>query len=777
MTKDGDLGLPDTLDSQVEANSTDRPRIDTANKVAELTWIGIQTNHRRLFESGQHGWFEPLQDIQLHLRLNDFVVEECTTADDIIPIRLSFYLHQLPIPIVEQLTSPTGDEEKENRETGAVFLDAPLPLYALRSIGVSSAAQKTRLLAISRNFSNVSFPIDKVQITEFPATQQAPLECLKSTRQRMELPESLDAMHGAMAMCVWSVPRVQPWIDILRLSLNNDSSGAENALRELGVSWLKLPWLAAPLNIAAQSEKDIAEHKQQIDTKKLANQTELLSTLNPDSETIEIHIDSTSVNDEEQLDASLWQSAVACMRNRNNIRESPAKIAQKIAESALVERNDIGIKAWFAETKRILAAEETIKCDPAQHHGAGLAIQLVLLRPEPMHFKSWSTSLRGLPPAVWWAAATLCGWQHGYRSLDKHFRGDSYLQQYTTIRALAARSTLSEAELLPTCHRSPLQQIEKEGGFTLSWCDREVIQKKWQGRAKWYTNLLTEEKAREAAQALAQQLSWPCVEKWLELPIGKFATEGSGDISIQGDSIVIENGFRNLRLSDALNPVERIDREAFRRLLVIGPGFVTDPPKSSMRREIDDVPGLVYQSNFVTSEEELQLIQLIDDEPWSNELKRRVQHYGWRYDYKQRQIDETMRIGTLPKWAKELAQRLVSEGLMKYLADQLIVNEYVSKQGISKHRDQPSIFEDEVATLSLLETWSMVFRRSEPQLRVEVPLEARSVAVLANDARYAWTHEIPQRLNERLPDDEGQSQRVKRGRRVSLTFRKVRKSV
>ena len=777
MSKDGDLGLPDTLDSQVEAKSTDRPRIDTASNTAESTWIGIQTNHRRLFESGQRGWFEPLQDIQLQLGLNDFVVEESTTADDIIPVRLSFYLHQLPIPIVEQCTSPTGDEENETLDTDVVFFNAPLPLYALRSIGVSSSAQKTRLLAISRNFSNVSFPIDKIQITEFPAPQQAPLDCLKSTRQLMELPESLDAIHGAMAMSVWSVPRVQPWIDVLRLSLNNDSSGADDALRELGVSWLKLPWLAAPLNVAAQSKNEIAEHKQRTDSKKFVSKTDLLANFNPESETLEVHTDSTSINDVEHVDTSLWQAALACMPNMNTIKESPATIAQKIAESALVERDEGGIKAWFAETKRILDAEETIKCDPAQHHGAGLAIQLVLLRPEPMHFKSWSTSLRGLPPAVWWAAATLCGWQHGYRSLDKLFRGDSDLQEYTTIRALAAGSTLSEAELLPACHRSPLQQIEKEGCFTLSWCDREVIQKKWQGRAKWYTNLLTEEKAREAAQALAQQLSWPCVEKWLELPIGKIATEGSGDISIQGDSIVIENGFRNLRLSDALIPVERIDREAFRRFLVTGPGFVTDPPKSSMRREIDDVPGLVYQSNFVTSEEELHLLKLIDDEPWSNVLKRRVQHYGWRYDYKQRQIDETMRIGTLPKWAKELAQRLVSEGLMKYLADQLIVNEYVSKQGISKHRDQPSIFEDEVATLSLLETWSMVFRRSEPQLKVEVPLEARSVAVLTNDARYAWTHEIPQRLNERLPNHDGESQRVKRGRRVSLTFRKVRKSV
>ena len=72
-------------------------------------------------------------------------------------------------------------------------------------------------------------------------------------------------------------------------------------------------------------------------------------------------------------------------------------------------------ETWLDRTRRIIKTEETIACDDWRRNGAGLAIRLALLRPEPVTFKSWSKELPGLPPAVWWAAAILCGWRHGYR--------------------------------------------------------------------------------------------------------------------------------------------------------------------------------------------------------------------------------------------------------------------------------------------------------------------------------------------------------------------------
>ena len=227
---------------------------------------------------------------------------------------------------------------------------------------------------------------------------------------------------------------------------------------------------------------------------------------------------------------------------------------------------------------------------------------------------------------------------------------------------------MDEERLLPECQRSSIQQVEKIGRFVLSWCEREVIRKPWQGRAKWYANQLSDLDSRKAAQVLSRRLSWPCVQSWLKLPEGEIATEGNGDISIRGDTIIVENGVRNLQLSDALKPVERIDLEAFRRFLVTGAGFVTDPPECNTPELYNAIPGLVDRPDFITPSEEMQLIESIDSAPWNTELVRRDQHYGWRYDYNQRYIDESMHIRPLPDWAQELAHRLVRDGLMRHLA-------------------------------------------------------------------------------------------------------------
>ena len=774
MKNDGDLGLSDELDTQVVDQAADTLKSDTTRAVLESGWLGIETSHRRLFDASQSGWFEPLENTSLSVGCEDFIVEPSTIQGGVIPVQLSFEIGALPLPIVNECAPSTTRGDKNVKAPSIVHCTAPLPLYAIRSIDVSSPEHQTRLVAMSRNFSNVSLPVEKIRVTEFTTSRPVATGPSVPAERQWYLPETIDAVHGAIAMSIWAVPRVQPWIEVLRLALAGDTSDAEDAADHLGVPWLKLPWLANRLSTPHQDRQNIADQRPQRNHKGSPPKSESRSDSGQTTEQPVTQGVGKSANDEDDTDSYLWRAAITCMRQGNQDRVPPTTIAKQIAENALAHTDGSGVKSWLDETLRILAAEQSIKCDMSKHYGAGLAIQLVLLRPEPRNFKSWFTTLAGLSPAVWWAAATLCGWQHGYKSLDKNFRGDSGLMEFTSVRALASCSSINEERLLPVCQRSPIRQVNKNMRFILTWCGREVIQKRWQGRAKWYVNKLTDPKANDAAHILAQQLSWPCVQSWLKLPEGEIATEGSGDISIRGDSIIVENGVRNLRLSDALKPIERVDREAFRRLLVNGAGLVTDPPESDAEDLCDEVPGLVYRPDFISQSKETELVELIDSTPWRTDLKRRVQHYGWRYDYKQRRIDESMRIGPLPDWAQELAQKLVEDRLMRHLADQLIVNEYCGKQGISPHLDQPSVFHDEVAMVSLLETWGMVFRRRDDKHKVEIPLENRSVAVLTNDARYKWTHEIPSRMHERLQDDEGELKREKRSRRISLTFRKTR---
>ena len=196
------------------------------------------------------------------------------------------------------------------------------------------------------------------------------------------------------------------------------------------------------------------------------------------------------------------------------------------------------------------------------------------------------------------------------------------------------------------------------------------------------------------------------------------------------------------------------------------------PPNAAARRsQADpDVPGLRYVPDFISPEEEDRLIERIDGCEWLTDLKRNVQHYGWRYDYTARHVDSSMRLGRLPDWADSIGQRLVTEELLSTPPDQVIVNEYKANQGISRHVDSPG-FADGIATISLLESWEMVFRqRGTQELKVSRRLERRSAMVLTGPARYDWTHEIPPRKTE---SDPSSGQRLKRKRRISLTFRRV----
>ncbi len=175
------------------------------------------------------------------------------------------------------------------------------------------------------------------------------------------------------------------------------------------------------------------------------------------------------------------------------------------------------------------------------------------------------------------------------------------------------------------------------------------------------------------------------------------------------------------------------------------------------------ISGLLYIPDYITSDEESTLLKTINKQKWDNTLSRRVQHYGYRYDYKARTVSPDMYIGTLPKWLNDLAVQLHNDGLSEEVPDQVIVNEYQPGQGISAHVDCESCFGPRIFSLSLGSTAIMNFNL-EGKPKKEVVLDRRSLVMMYGDARSIWKHSIPSRLKDRG---------VERGTRVSLTFRSV----
>lgn len=165
------------------------------------------------------------------------------------------------------------------------------------------------------------------------------------------------------------------------------------------------------------------------------------------------------------------------------------------------------------------------------------------------------------------------------------------------------------------------------------------------------------------------------------------------------------------------------------------------------------IDGLTYIPNYITEQQQSQLISIIDSKPWTHALQRRVQQYGYIYDYSTRSL------------AWELCDSIPVEFRAIHSTtdniNQVIVNEYKPGQGIFPHVDHTKLFGDTIMSLSLLSAVDMNFIEvKNPSNTKKLTLEPRSLVILTGDARYKYKHGI---------------KAIKRGRsrRVSITYREV----
>lgn len=197
---------------------------------------------------------------------------------------------------------------------------------------------------------------------------------------------------------------------------------------------------------------------------------------------------------------------------------------------------------------------------------------------------------------------------------------------------------------------------------------------------------------------------------------------------------------------------------------------------SLVEAETTSVPvGLEYYPDFLVPSEEHRLLALVDDCEWLTDIARRVQHFGYKYDYTSRGLDGTARIAPLPEWLVELSKMVresASEETKRLLDtnqpfDQAIINEYLPGQGIAPHIDR-DCFGPIVATVSLGSAANMDFDYRSTSDKYTQRLMPRSLLLLSGDARSNWFHGIAKRHS-----DKWNGHKAKRERRVSITFRTI----
>jgi len=180
-----------------------------------------------------------------------------------------------------------------------------------------------------------------------------------------------------------------------------------------------------------------------------------------------------------------------------------------------------------------------------------------------------------------------------------------------------------------------------------------------------------------------------------------------------------------------------------------------------------NIAGLRYVADFIDMATHDELLAIVSGQKWLDlPGQRRMQFYGYKYDYLSRSIKRT---GKLPPWARRIARRIHEDGLSQRTPPQLAVNEYEPGQGIFTHVDA-DIFDD-VVVISLGSPCVMDFADAQSDDSTRLLLEPRSALILAGDARYRWKHGIAAQTA-----DEWNGRTIQRGRRVSLTFRNIKAS-
>lgn len=180
--------------------------------------------------------------------------------------------------------------------------------------------------------------------------------------------------------------------------------------------------------------------------------------------------------------------------------------------------------------------------------------------------------------------------------------------------------------------------------------------------------------------------------------------------------------------------------------------------RAAMQARLFDVhaslpSGFVYRPNFLTREEEGELIGYIEDLPLHNAIdsegrkaRRRVMHFGWSYNFDKGKL---VPGPSLPSWLTPAARKIAKWlDIPQKAVVEALVTEYPAGAAIGWHRDNETF--EHIVGLSLsgwcrlrLRPLRSRFRRRSIEEVVSLEVEPRSAYLLQKESRWDCQHSIP----------------------------------
>jgi alkylated DNA repair dioxygenase AlkB len=159
--------------------------------------------------------------------------------------------------------------------------------------------------------------------------------------------------------------------------------------------------------------------------------------------------------------------------------------------------------------------------------------------------------------------------------------------------------------------------------------------------------------------------------------------------------------------------------------------------------------GFVYQPDFISHEEETNLLQQVEKLPLKTfifqgyEARRKVASFGYDWSFEKRTLSKGKEIPALFDWLIEkVAAHLQLE---RKAISEFLVTQYPEGAVINWHRDAPPF--DAIIGISLLSDCVFKLRphdkaKQERNNTLSIPVKRRSLYVLKDEARTAWEHSI-----------------------------------
>lgn len=155
--------------------------------------------------------------------------------------------------------------------------------------------------------------------------------------------------------------------------------------------------------------------------------------------------------------------------------------------------------------------------------------------------------------------------------------------------------------------------------------------------------------------------------------------------------------------------------------------------------------GVFVQADFISSDEEAELVAGMEAEPWvESQSGRRKQDFGPKINFKKKKVKADAFQG-FPAYSKTVMDRLKTISCLSEFQPVEMCNlEYLPSRGasIDPHHDDFWIWGERLVTVNLLSdtVYSLTLRDSD--ICVKVPVPQRCIVVLYGEARNVYMHSI-----------------------------------